>query len=79
MDIKKEVESVLHRDLIGHEKAVVIVLFRQGMVNPVDVARELLNRHLNNERSNLERIQNSIAHLQNELAMLDASELPKEA
>lgn len=79
MDIKREVESVLHRDLIGHEKAVVIMLNRQGMVNPVDIARELLTRHLNNERSNLERIQNSIAHLNNELAMLDASELPKEA
>ena len=79
MDIKREVESVLRRDLIGHEKAVVIMLNRQGLVNPVDIARELLTRHLNNERSNLEWIQNSIAHLNNELAMLDASELTKEA
>lgn len=78
MNIKQEVESVLQRALIGHEKAVVITLNRQGMMNPIDIAREMLTRHLANNDRQLDGIMNQRAELQLEMARLDAAELPKE-
>lgn len=47
-NIKSEVAHVLGRELIGHETAVVLHLSRAGMVNPVDIAREVLTRHVAN-------------------------------
>ncbi len=54
LDIKKEVETVLGRELIGHERAIVAHAISKGMVNPADIAMTMLDRHLANVETRIE-------------------------
>jgi len=71
INIKAEVETVIKRELIGHEKAVVIFLFRSGMANPIDIAREMLTRHLANNTTRHEAVMAERADLLKQLAAID--------
>ena len=70
VNIKAEVESVIGRELIGHEKAIVITLFRLGMMNPIDIARSMYQQHLENATRTRDHYQSEIHSLENALARL---------
>lgn len=69
INIRAEVETVLGRELIGHEKAIVAHLRGTGMANPIDIARSMLQRHVANQTRLVELAQQELARQQ---AALDA-------
>lgn len=72
--IRNEVESVLGRALIGHEKAIVIHSIANGMMNPLDIARAMLERHLAHNETRLNGIMDERVALQMQLANLKGVE-----
>lgn len=70
INIRAEVEAVLGRELIGHEKAIVAHLRSAGMANPIDIARAMLQRHLQNAALRMEAIRREHEELKAALAAL---------
>lgn len=74
INIRAEVESLLGRELIGHEKAIVIHLNRQGMMNPFDIAKKMLARHIENATTRQHSIASELVSLENELKAVKAKD-----
>lgn len=72
--VRKEVAKVLNRELVGVENSWAIVLVQNGMVNPVDVAREIVTRHVANIKKRIELESAELAEQEKELAFLKTLE-----
>jgi hypothetical protein len=71
--LKAEVESVLQRALIGHERAIVAHFIARGMMNPIDIARALLTRHLDNNASRAKAIDEERRDIERQLRMVNVA------
>lgn len=72
--VRKEVAKVLNRELVGVENSWAIVLVNSGMVNPVDVAREIVTRHVANIKKRIELESAELVEQEKELAFLKTLE-----
>jgi len=68
IQIRKEVETVLARDLSGYERALVSNFAKQGMVNPIDIARSIMESHIQMQEQLVASHQKALDALKAELA-----------
>lgn len=71
VNLKAEVAKVLGRELVGIENACVHHYASGGMVNPVDIARAIVERHIANVNRNISALQNQVLDLEKELRIVN--------
>lgn len=69
--LKAEVATVLGRELIGHESAMVYVAADKGMVNPHDIAKHILATHIDNMNRSIAIQQNQVVELEKQLRIVN--------
>lgn len=71
VNLKAEVAKVLGRELVGIENACVSHYASGGMMNPVDIARAIIERHIANTNRNISALQNQVLDLEKELRIVN--------
>lgn len=71
LNLKNEVAAVLGRELVGIEPACVAHYASGGMMNPVDIARTIIERHINNLNRDISIKQEQLLGLEKELRVVN--------
>ena len=69
--LKAEVIKVVGREHHRIGNALVIHAVDNGMLNPVDIARSIITRHINNANRNISLMQNQLLDLEKELRIVN--------